>query len=294
MRAANGVSLTVPRGVMRRDGRVSISLVGSAYDIHIAAPWRGRVIVRMPLTDGLPVIAHRKAGRWILEDAVRSGGMAVASVTSLSVFKTLACLARLRPTAGSAVTVVRCLVQANIDKIPEWIAKRIVKYFNTYDPCRPVSLSNWSIDWLEILLSACRLGDGAPPAPAPAPVPAPPAPAPAPPAPAPAPAPAPVSAWIVVNTCNTYGNCDYWNPVWIHGSPAVSSRIADAWRGMGLTARCWANGRVLTDGSNNTAEDDARQFTSGLWYALDWNGGRGFIPAVWTTKRADHLGLPGC
>ena len=136
-----------------------------------------------------------------------------------------------------------------------------------------------------------------PPAPvlAPPPPPSPPAPAsPSPTPPPPPPPPPPPSAVIVVNTCNTYNNCDYWNPIWVHANPAVSSRIADVYRGTSLTARCWAIGKQLTDGSNQTTEDDARQFTSSLWYGIDWNGGRGYVPAVWTTKREDHLGLPGC
>jgi hypothetical protein len=114
------------------------------------------------------------------------------------------------------------------------------------------------------------------------------------PPPSPTPPPPPPSATIVVNTCNTYNDCDYWNPIWVHANPAVSSHIADVGRGTALTARCWANGIRLTDGSNQTAEDDARQFTSSLWYGIDWNGGRGYVPAVWSTKREDHLGLPGC
>jgi hypothetical protein len=146
-----------------------------------------------------------------------------------------------------------------------------------------------------------RLGWPAPAAPAPTSPPAAPAPAPTPsaaprpssPSPTPPPA-APASAGITVNTCNTYGNCTEWNPIWVHSSPGVSSRIADVSNGTGLTARCWANGRQLTDGSNNTNEDDARQFTSTLWYGVDWAGGRGYVPAVWTTKRQDTLGLPPC
>ncbi len=108
------------------------------------------------------------------------------------------------------------------------------------------------------------------------------------------PPPAPTSTVITVNTCNTYGNCDVWNPIWVHSSPGVSSRIADVSRGTQLTARCWAPGRQLTDGSDQTAEDDARQFTSSLWFGVDWGGGRGFVPAVWTTKSESHLGLPAC
>jgi hypothetical protein len=135
------------------------------------------------------------------------------------------------------------------------------------------------------------------PAPDPIPVtpaPTPPSPPATPPPPVTPPPPPPPSATIVVNTCNTYNNCDVFNPIWVHSNPAVSSRIGDVGRGTSLTARCWAAGRTLTDGSNNTTEDDARQFTSALWYGVDWNGGRGYVPAVWTTKREDHLGLPGC
>ena len=97
-----------------------------------------------------------------------------------------------------------------------------------------------------------------------------------------------------MNTCNTYGNCDVWNPIWVHSNPAVSSRIADVYRGTALTVRCVAQGRQLTDGSNSTTEDDARQFTSTLWYGVDWAGGRGYVPAVWTTKSNSTLGLPVC
>ena len=113
------------------------------------------------------------------------------------------------------------------------------------------------------------------------------------PAPAPAPAPAP-SATITVNTCATDGNCERWNPIWVHANPAGSSRIADAYRGQQFTARCWAPGRTLTDGNNSITSDDAIQFTSALWFGIDFNGGRGYVPAVWTTKSENHLGLPAC
>jgi surface antigen len=106
--------------------------------------------------------------------------------------------------------------------------------------------------------------------------------------------PPPPSATITVNTCNTYNNCTFFNPIYVHSNPSVSSRIGDVYNGSQLTARCWTGGRVLTDGSNNTTEDDARQFTSGLWYGVDWSGTRGYVPAVWTTKQENHLGLPAC
>lgn len=106
--------------------------------------------------------------------------------------------------------------------------------------------------------------------------------------------PTPPSATITVNTCATDGNCERWNPIWIHSNPAGSSRIADAYRFQQFTARCWAPGRQLTDGNNSISSDDPIQFTSSLWYGVDYNGGRGYVPAVWTTKREDHLGLPAC
>ncbi|MFN8167639.1 MAG: hypothetical protein U0S36_02520 [Candidatus Nanopelagicales bacterium] len=44
------------------------------------------------------------------------------------------------------------------------------------------------------------------------------------------------AASITVNTCNTYGNCTTFNPIYVHSSPTVSSRIADAPNGLALTA----------------------------------------------------------
>ena len=59
-------------------------------------------------------------------------------------------------------------------------------------------------------------------------------------------------------------------------------------------ARCWTTGQVLTDGNNADPSDDARTFTSGLWFGIDWNAGRGYVAATWTTKSENHLSLPNC
>lgn len=293
----DNVSITVPAGVMKRNGRVSVREVRPGiYNIHISAPWRGRVTVRLPMSADLPVVAHKKHGRWVLERAKAVDGMAVARVKSLSLFSAIRhCLPKLiGEPRGAVLRTIKCFIAEGVRALPEYITKKFIGLFNEYDPCKPVGLNNWSIDTLEIFFSSCHAGETSVPPTAPTTPPASPPPAPQPPVtPPPAPKP-PTGVTIVVNTCNTYGNCDYWNPIWVHSNPAVSSRIADVSRGTALTARCWAPGRTLTDGSNNTTEDDARQFTSALWYGVDWNGGRGYVPAVWTTKREDHLGLPAC
>lgn len=293
----DNVSITVPPGAMKRNGRVSVrEIYPGVYNIHITPKWKGRVTVRLPMSGDLPVVAHKQKGRWVLERAHVRGGQAVARVTSLSLFSAIrGCATKMitPDTRVGALNTIRCFIKHGVRAmLPKYIARKIVGLFNDWDPCKPVGWDNWSIDAFEIFFSSCHAGETTVPRPAPPVVP--PAPAPVPPKPAPVPAPGPVGRTIVVNTCNTYNNCDYWNPIWVHSNPAVSSRIADVSRGTSLTARCWAGGRTLTDGSNNTAEDDARQFTSALWYGVDWNGGRGYVPAVWTTKREDHLGLPSC
>jgi hypothetical protein len=308
LRAAKGgtvygpdnVSITVPPNVMKRNGKVFVQEIFSGvYNIHIGPAWKGKVTVRLPMTGDMPVVGHKRNGRWVLEKAKPRDGMAVARVRSLSLFSAIIkCGSKL--VLGQLPAAVYCFLKEGVHYLPEYLAKKVAGLFVEWDPCRPPSTKNFSLDAFEILLSSCRAGETTPVAPtqpvsAPAPAPAPPSsPAPQPPAPQPPAPQPPAGATIVVNTCNTYGNCDYWNPIWVHANPAVSSRIADVGRGTALTARCWAAGRTLTDGSNHTTEDDARQFTSALWYGVDWNGGRGYVPAVWTTKREDRLGLPAC
>lgn len=147
----------------------------------------------------------------------------------------------------------------------------------------------WTLNFIGYLHAKANV-PAAPTPSVPAPVPSKPAPVPS----TPAPVPVPVTSVITVNPCNTYNNCDVWNPIYVHSNAAVSSRIGDAYRGESYTARCWTTGRTLTDGSNATTEDDARQFTSNLWFGIDYKGQRGYVPATWTTKSQDHRGLPGC
>jgi hypothetical protein len=97
---------------------------------------------------------------------------------------------------------------------------------------------------------------------------------------------------IVVNAANTFGDT---SPVPMRaGASRTTADLGLAVHGTALTARCGTRGQLTTDGSNQTAEDDARTFTSDLWYGVDWGGGRAFISSVWSTKRDTTLGLPGC
>lgn len=102
----------------------------------------------------------------------------------------------------------------------------------------------------------------------------------------------PTGVAIAVNAANTYGDT---SPVPMRQGPSrETSDLGSASHGTGLTARCWVGGQQSTDGSDLTSEDDSRTFTSSLWYGVDWNGGRAYISAAWSTKSEDHLGLPGC
>lgn len=159
VKAPNGVSIRVPAGVMRFRGRVEIAHLGhKLYDFHIYARWRGRVAIRLPKVMGRPLIMHNVNGRWRAERATSDGPrFAVARVRQLSTFTNLVgCLKMLKPSPGAAVTVAKCLVALGIRKAPEWIGKKIIGFFNTYDSCKAFSPTNWSIDLLE-LISACTL-----------------------------------------------------------------------------------------------------------------------------------------
>jgi hypothetical protein len=71
---ARGVKLFVPPGTMERDGLATITWVRrGVYDVHIAAPWHGRVAVtfrnerRARRGQKPALVAHRVAGIWIVE-----------------------------------------------------------------------------------------------------------------------------------------------------------------------------------------------------------------------------------
>lgn len=90
VKAPGGVELKVPPGAMRRNGFASIRRVsGESFDIHIGAPWRGRVTVLLPFRGkGRPAVSHRVDGRWIVVPGVVRGGRIRLRVRSLSVFHT--------------------------------------------------------------------------------------------------------------------------------------------------------------------------------------------------------------
>jgi hypothetical protein len=215
-----GAAITVPPGVMQRDGNVLVKrYTGDVYDIHIDVPWNGTVEISMPPVDDLPIIAHYVDGDWRFENATLVDGRAVATVDSLSFFSDLKeCLKALVSAnpKGAALKALKCLARLGIKKLPEKLAKKLIKHFNDYDGCQPVSTTNWTIDILEGLFSSCTVSDpgasqsaasppaakpgsGAPTGGAPqAPAPAPPAPTTVRPAPTPAP-PAPVDRYAVIS-----------------------------------------------------------------------------------------------
>jgi hypothetical protein len=105
----------------------------------------------------------------------------------------------------------------------------------------------------------------------------------------------PPSAVITGRPCSTFETPPNCAPARVSAAPNNSAaKIGQFGYGQALTARCWVVGQTITDGNNSDPSDDARTFTSNLWFGIDWNGGRGYVAAAWTTKSNDHLGLPGC
>jgi hypothetical protein len=184
VRATGGVELRVAPHVMLHSGRASITEVARGeYAIHIAAPWRGAVTVALPLTHGLPIVAHRVLGEWKVEPARAVGGRAIARVRRLSLFGDLAKCIKPQSLHGFLV----CALKAGVHDIPQTIFQQIVdKIIPPYDPCRPI---NFSIDYTD-LLAACPAVDGPPPSSHP---PTPPAPPTSHPGSTPAPQPTPVT-----------------------------------------------------------------------------------------------------
>ena len=109
------------------------------------------------------------------------------------------------------------------------------------------------------------------------------------------PPPTPTSATITGNPCSTAEKAPNCVPARVAAAPNNSSaKLGTFSYGQKLTVRCWATGQVITDGNNSDPSDDGRTFTSDLWYGVDWNGGRGYVAATWTTKNNNKFGLPAC
>lgn len=105
----------------------------------------------------------------------------------------------------------------------------------------------------------------------------------------------PPSAVITGRPCSTFETPPNCAPARVSAAPNNSAtKLGQFGYGQAMTARCWITGQTITDGNNSDPSDDGRTFTSSLWFGIDWNGGRGYVAAAWTTKSNDHLGLPGC
>lgn len=158
-----GAAVTIPPGVMQRDGQVYVKRYATnMYDIHISVPWNGMIEISMPLVENLPIVAHFVDGSWRLEDAQIKENRAVATVGSLSFFsdlrECLKVLSALNP-KGAALKALKCLARLGIKQLPGAVAKKLINHFNDYDACQPVSTTNWTIDVLEALFTACALTD---------------------------------------------------------------------------------------------------------------------------------------
>jgi hypothetical protein len=83
-----GVAITVPAHVMRHAGWVRItSFRHGLYDVHIYAPWRGTVLVTLPLRGPHDRVLHDLGGMWVPESAHL--GQRTVRVTQLSFFTDL-------------------------------------------------------------------------------------------------------------------------------------------------------------------------------------------------------------
>lgn len=161
------MELRIPAKAMSRSGRVKITQLSEhEYAFHIYPPWKGNVDVVLPAKRGIPFVAHLVAGRWRVEPARLVHGRAIASVHRLSIFTDLVkCIKNV-----SAAGVIKCLVyKAGVHFIPRAIFKHIVAVFFSYDPCEGIGIHNFSVDLLEIITSACLVGDPPPPPPPPPP-----------------------------------------------------------------------------------------------------------------------------
>lgn len=105
----------------------------------------------------------------------------------------------------------------------------------------------------------------------------------------------PAVATITGNPCSTAEMAPNCAPARVSSAPNnTAAKLGAFGYGQSLIARCWTTGQTITDGNNSDPSDDARTFTSNLWFGIDWNGGRGYVAATWTTKSTSHLGLPAC
>ncbi|MFJ9909611.1 hypothetical protein ACIRVK_43545 [Streptomyces sp. NPDC101152] len=145
----SGIELTVPAHVLTRNANATITpLSGGVVDVHLDAPWSGRVRVGLPVSgagEGA-LMAHYRDGAWHVEDAAVADGRLTASVDSLSPFKMVKCL------FGGEEGITKCLLKQGIKMIPSSLAKKIG--LDVTNTCGDVlDLSSW------LGGGACSAGD---------------------------------------------------------------------------------------------------------------------------------------
>jgi hypothetical protein len=91
-----------------------------------------------------------------------------------------------------------------------------------------------------------------------------------------------------VNGCPTGAACGAVR-IW-SGVSRTTTNVGTAANGSQLTAHCWVDGQGTTSGNNAISSDDAATFNSRVWWQVDFNGGRYYIPDVWLFRA---YGAPG-
>lgn len=137
----DNVSITVPPGVMKRDGKVSVQeIFPGVYNIHITPRWKGKVTVRLPMTGDVPIVAHKRHGQWVLERAHAQGDQAVAKVRSLSLFSAIReCVPKLmsKNPKAAVLNTVKCFMKHGSRHCPSTSPRRSSDCSTTGIPASP-------------------------------------------------------------------------------------------------------------------------------------------------------------
>ena len=306
------VRLVVPPNVMRRPGWVTIShLSGGRYDIHIWAPWKGRVQVTIPrsphLQRRLDAVVHLDNGNWTIESS--TFGQRTVSVDQLSIFSPIGnligkarwvqCAAGLAGLAlpgadvAAAEVVLVCFKAIGVTVLRYELSKPLLRLLRL-PPCTAYS-------YFSLLTRACVVeaptvnppSEPSPPTPAPAPVPAPapaPAPAPSPPTP-PSPSPPP-QAWLFhiqdVFYLGTWIRRDPNDGTWYTGSNEPVDAAYWASNGTAVAVTC-----VAAAAPYRVKFLDGHYETWNIWFQL--SDGNWFpSAAAQETNSNTNPGLPIC
>jgi hypothetical protein len=131
---------------MRRNGVAHIKRVGvTAYDVHIAVPWHGRIQVIFPRLGRIPYVMHHVAGKkWKIERGQRRGRQTVFTLRALSIIDYAKCIK-----VPSKSRILRCLVRAKVKSIPKDLAVTL------FGPCGGPGI-------VDMIWDACKLDPGLP------------------------------------------------------------------------------------------------------------------------------------